>query len=431
VRREQRLREAIVYVRDLDVLEAGVYARLLRDAGSGTVFGVEGDLTGVHRGEHAVLTIDFPVPEHRLRRARWLADMSGGEPAGESTSALANELAGRFRLTTGQIDQAAAAARRLAALRDGPGSSPDREDYFEGARSQSVTNLGSMATKVTSARRWEDLVLPPAVRSKLKAIVSQVRNAATVYEKWGFAAGERTGKGLAVLFSGPSGTGKTMSAGVIARELGLDMYKIDLARVVSKYIGETEKNLDRVFSEAVNANAVLFFDEADALFGKRSEVKDAHDRYANIEISYLLQKMEEYEGLAVLATNFGQNLDEAFNRRLAFIVEFPLPNAADRASIWRNHMPPRAPVEEGIDFDFLAAQFELTGGSIRNCVRAAAFTAAEAGTRIGMEHLVQAVAAELAKLGRPLQRSDFGEYFGSVTEARRGRAAVSNGNGWG
>jgi SpoVK/Ycf46/Vps4 family AAA+-type ATPase len=253
-----------------------------------------------------------------------------------------------------------------------------------------------------------------------------------VYEQWGFGARHSYGKGLAALFSGPSGTGKTMSAGVITRVLGLDMYKIDLARVVSKYIGETEKNLDRVFAEAVNANAVLFFDEADALFGKRSEVKDAHDRYANIEISYLLQKMEEYEGLAILATNFGQNLDEAFNRRLHFIIDFPLPRAEDREAIWRGHMPPSAPVATGIDFGFLAQQFELTGGAIRNCVRAAAFAAAEADAPIAMSHLVQAVAGELAKLGRPLQRSDFGEHFGSVTEARRGRTApASNGHGSG
>jgi SpoVK/Ycf46/Vps4 family AAA+-type ATPase len=253
-----------------------------------------------------------------------------------------------------------------------------------------------------------------------------------VYEQWGFGARQSYGKGLAALFSGPSGTGKTMSAGVIARALGLDVYKIDLAKVVSKYIGETEKNLDQVFGAAANANAVLFFDEADALFGKRSEVKDAHDRYANIEISYLLQKMEEYDGLAILATNFATNLDEAFNRRLSFIIDFPLPRAEDREAIWRGHMPPAAPLADGIDFAFLAQQFELTGGAIRNCVRTAAFAAAEAGTPIGMTQLVQAVAGELAKLGRPLQRSDFGEHFAGVTEARRGRAAATaNGNGTG
>jgi ATPase family protein associated with various cellular activities (AAA)/winged helix domain-containing protein len=430
VQREQRLRGAVVYGRHFDTLDEPVRQRLAQDAGAGMIFGAESDLARWD-GDDAVLVIEFPVPQHRLRSEWWRRQIARGLGDGrdEAAGALADELAGRFRLTPGQIERAAWAARQIALLREGQPHSPARDDYFEGARRQSATNLDSMATKVVTAHTWDDLVLPAAVQMKLKAILSQVRNASTVYEKWGFAAGESTGKGLAALFSGPSGTGKTMSAGVIARALGLDMYKIDLARVVSKYIGETEKNLDRVFSEAAGANAVLFFDEADALFGKRSEVKDAHDRYANIEISYLLQKMEEYDGLAVLATNFGQNLDEAFNRRLHFIIEFPLPNAADRARIWRNHVPPGAPVANDIDFEFLASQFELTGGSIRNCVRAAAFAAADAGVPIGMDELVQAVAGELAKLGRPLQRADFGRYFGSVTDSRRGRALASNGNG--
>jgi SpoVK/Ycf46/Vps4 family AAA+-type ATPase len=209
-----------------------------------------------------------------------------------------------------------------------------------------------------------------------------------------------------------------MAAEIIAAELGLDLYRIDLAQVVSKYIGETEKNLSRVFAAAENANAILFFDEADALFGKRSEVRDAHDRYANIEIAYLLQKMEEYDGVAILATNLSQNMDEAFTRRLQYVVEFPLPTAEDRAAIWRGLFPPQAPLADDVDFGFLAAQFELTGGHIKNCVLAAAFLAAEEEAAIGMAHLLQGVVRELGKLGRPITRASFAEHFATVRRRR-------------
>jgi SpoVK/Ycf46/Vps4 family AAA+-type ATPase len=202
-----------------------------------------------------------------------------------------------------------------------------------------------------------------------------------------------------------------MAAGILAQSLGLDLYKIDLSSVVSKYIGETEKNLSQIFDEASTANVILFFDEADALFGKRSEVKDAHDRYANIEISYLLQKMEEYEGVAILATNLSQNLDEAFSRRMQFVIDFPFPAVADRARIWRALFPPQAPRAEDIDVEFLARQFELAGGDIKNCVLAAAFLAAEEGTAMSMAHLIQGVVREYGKIGRPLTRSSFGNYF--------------------
>ena len=201
---------------------------------------------------------------------------------------------------------------------------------------------------------------------------------------WGFGRKLAQGKGVTALFAGPSGTGKTMAAEVIAGELGLDLYKIDLAGVVSKYIGETEKNLDRIFAAAEDANAILFFDEADALFGKRSEVRDAHDRYANIEIAYLLQKMEEYDGVAILATNLRSNLDEAFVRRLAFTVHFPFPDEADRRRIWRGIWPAATPLAADVDLDFLAAQFKLSGGNIKNIALAAAFLAAADGRPVAM-----------------------------------------------
>jgi SpoVK/Ycf46/Vps4 family AAA+-type ATPase len=237
-----------------------------------------------------------------------------------------------------------------------------------------------------------------------------------VLERWGFAARHGVSRGLNILFAGPSGVGKTMAAQILAHDAELDIYRIDLASVVSKYIGETERNLERIFVAARSSNAVLFFDEADALFGKRSEVKDAHDRYANIEVAYLLQRMEDYDGVAILATNLRRNLDDAFARRLHHTIEFPQPEAPDRERLWRAMLPPLAPLSRDIDFGFLARQFELTGGHIRNVVLAAAFLAAEEGTAIAMGHLMRAVARELQKLGRMPSRAEFREHYDLIRE---------------
>jgi SpoVK/Ycf46/Vps4 family AAA+-type ATPase len=231
-----------------------------------------------------------------------------------------------------------------------------------------------------------------------------------VLSDWGFGAKLSLGKGVNALFAGPSGPGKTMATEIIASELGLDLYKIDLSGVVSKYIGETERNLDRVFSAAEDANAILFFDEADALFGKRSEVRDSHDRYANIEISYLLQKMEEYEGLAILATNLKANLDEAFTRRLAFTIHFPFPDEASRLRIWRGIWPASMSLDSGVDLEFLARQFKLSGGNIKNIALSAAFLAAESNTLVTMSHLLHATGREFQKLGKPLGGDQLGPY---------------------
>jgi SpoVK/Ycf46/Vps4 family AAA+-type ATPase len=222
------------------------------------------------------------------------------------------------------------------------------------------------------------------------------------------------GRGVTALFAGATGTGKTMAAEIVARELGLELYKIDLAGVVSKYIGETEKNLDRVFTAAEDANVILFFDEADALFGKRSEVRDSHDRYANIEISYLLQKMDQYEGVAILATNLRENMDDAFVRRLQYVIEFSFPDEAHRLTLWSALFPPETPRADDLDFPFLAKQFRLTGGHIKNIVLGASYLAAGNGGRVEMSHLVRATWRECEKLGRAVTADDFGRYSGSV-----------------
>ena len=248
----------------------------------------------------------------------------------------------------------------------------------------------------------------------LRSISAYLRHRDRVLSEWGYEATVSRTQGLKVLFAGESGTGKTMAGQVLARDLGLDLFRLDLATVVSKYIGETEKNLDRVFSAAEGSNAILFFDEADALFGKRSEVRDAHDRYANIEVAYLLQKMEGYPGAVILATNFRQNMDDAFLRRLDVVVDFPFPEPEDRERIWQLVLPESAPTAGDIDVKFLAERFKLSGGSIRNCSLAGAFMAADAGGEIRMEHLVRAVALEYNKLGRLTIEADFEHFHGLI-----------------
>ena len=249
---------------------------------------------------------------------------------------------------------------------------------------------------------------------QLHEITNQVRQKYIVYDNWSFGKKLAPSMGLNILFAGPSGTGKTMAAQIMANELALDLYKIDLATVVSKYIGETEKNLDRIFEEAQDSNAILFFDEADAIFGKRSEVKDSHDRYANIEIAYLLQRMEEYDGIVILATNLRKNLDDAFARRMHFCVEFPLPEEQDRYQIWQRVFPEEAPVSDDIDLKFMDRQFKITGGNIKNIALGAAFMAAGDGGIINIQHLIRATKREYQKIGRLCTETDFADYFDLV-----------------
>jgi SpoVK/Ycf46/Vps4 family AAA+-type ATPase len=281
------------------------------------------------------------------------------------------------------------------------------DDLHAACRAQATPKLGALARKIIPQYSWDDIVLPDDQLGQLQEMRQQAMYRSVVYGQWGFERTLSRGKGLNALFSGPPGTGKTMAAEVIARDLRLDLYQIDLSQVVSKYIGETEKNLGQIFREAQSSKAILFFDEADALFGKRSEVKDAHDRYANIEVGYLLQKMEEYEGVAILATNLRQHLDEAFVRRMQFIVEFPFPDEEHRRRIWEVIFPREAPLGEDVDFGFLAREVKLAGGNIKNICLASAFYAAGDDRVIRMSHLIRAARREFQKLGRTWDEAEW------------------------
>jgi len=280
------------------------------------------------------------------------------------------------------------------------------EHLLAAARAHSNPRLSTLARKIVPRYGWDDIVLPEDQLEMLREIVATVKGRPQVLDAWGLGSKLVSSRGVTALFSGPPGTGKTMAAEIIAAELGLDLYKIDLSTVVSKYIGETEKNLERIFAEAECSNAILFFDEADALFGKRSEVRDSHDRYANVEISYLLQRMETYDGVTILATNLRANLDEAFTRRLQFAVDLPFPEAADRLRIWQTLFPPDVPRDPGLDFCVLATRFRLAGGNIRNILVSSAYLAAADGRSVTMEHLLRGTRRELQKMGRLLREGD-------------------------
>jgi SpoVK/Ycf46/Vps4 family AAA+-type ATPase len=272
------------------------------------------------------------------------------------------------------------------------------ESLWDACRGATRTTLNELAERIDAVATFDDLVVNPSQRDALDDIVAHVRQRVRVFDEWGMAGPSQRGLGTSALFAGPSGTGKTLAAEVIARALSLDLYRIDLSRVVSKYIGDTEKNLRRVFDPAEQGGAVLLFDEADALFGKRSEVRDSHDRYANVEVSYLLQRMESYRGLAILTTNMRTVLDPAFVRRLRFIIAFPFPGIAEREQLWRRAFPPATPTR-GIDATRLA-RLSVAGGNIRNIALYAAFLAAERNEPVGMGHLLRAALAECAKLER-------------------------------
>jgi hypothetical protein len=330
------------------------------------------------------------------------SDPTADDDDGETLDGCIDRLVNQFNLGAAAIANAGAMISRS----DGAAPGGVSAQLWETCRSQARSRLSDLAQRVETSAGWDDLVLPEFQKQILHDIVVNVRQRSRVHDHWGFAAKSSRGLGISALFSGASGTGKTLAAEIMASELRLDLYRIDLSQVVSKYIGETEKNLRRVFDAAETAGAVLLFDEADALFGKRSEVKDSHDRYANIEVSYLLQRMESYRGLAILTTNMKQALDPAFMRRIRFVVQFPFPDFAERAEIWKRVFPERTPTAE-LDVARLA-RLNVSGGNIRNIALGAAFVAADENRPITMAHLLRATRAEYAKLERPLTESEIG-----------------------
>jgi len=342
-----------------------------------------------------ILEVGHPTREEQLTAWR---DALGDRL--HDTEALA-AATGQFSLSLPAIQTIAAEARAVTAS---PPAADISATVWDLCRRRLRSALDGLALRIESNLRWDDLVLPAEQKKTLHAIAAQLRQRSTVYDRWGFAEKSRRGLGISALFHGPSGTGKTMAAEVLASELRLDLYHIDLSRIVSKYVGETEANLRRVFDAAEENGAILLFDEADSLFGTRSQVKDSHDRYANIEVSYLLQRMEAYRGLAVLTTNMRAALDAAFLRRIRFAVQFPFPDAAQRAVIWRQVFPAAA-ATRGLDVERLA-RLRVTGGNIRNIAVNAAFLAADAGEPMQMHHLRDAAHAEYAKLERRLTQAE-------------------------
>jgi SpoVK/Ycf46/Vps4 family AAA+-type ATPase len=358
-----------------------------------------------------LVNVEFPWPDFDARTKLWRELIGQQSSLGSMPESEIETIAGKFKFTASKIHQAIAETNHNALMRQQSSTEVTVEELYRACRSQSTTNLENLAQKIKPLYTWDDIVLSRDTLQHLREICLHVKHRQKVFAHWNFDKKISLGKGTSALFAGPPGTGKTMAAEIIANELGLDLYKIDLSTVVSKYIGETEKNLSRIFQEAEQSNAILFFDEADALFGKRSEVKDSHDRYANIEINYLLQKMEEYEGIVIMASNFQKNIDEAFTRRLRFIVEIPLPDRNYRARIWRNIFPAETPCTKDIEFDFLAGKFEISGGHIKNIALSAAFLAAENSGVVSMKHIIHATKREFQKMGRMYVKSDFGEYY--------------------
>ena len=320
----------------------------------------------------------------------------------------ARDISNKFKFNPGQIKSTMDMAKSLWYWK---GCKPlNDRDLYKCAYSQSISKLSGKSTLIKAAYTWKDLILDDNEKDMIKNACDQIKYRHIVYDEWGMNSRVKYGRGLSMLFAGPPGTGKTMAAQVVASELGLEIYKADLSQVVSKYIGETEKNLNDLFDEAKKSNVILFFDEMDAIFGKRTEVKDSHDKNSNVETSYLLQKMEEYEGITIMTTNYLENIDKAFFRRISYVIHFAFPNAETREKIWISMFPQKTPISKNIDFKYLAQNFEISGGNIKNIAINAAFMAARDTKEVQMKHILKSTIYELKKQGKNLLKEDLGEY---------------------
>ena len=357
-----------------------------------------------------MLSVDFVSLDNKMRKNIWefmLQDVV-------VDSKMTDELAEKFNFTPNQISKAIRAAKDSMLFQNR--NTLNKKDLYDGCLLQCNEQLGVFAKKNTKKFSFNDIILSKDKKNQLKEIISYIKHRNQVLNIWGFEKKYSIARGINILFAGESGTGKTMSASIIANELNLDMYKIDLSSVVSKYIGETEKNLNKIFYEAETSNSILFFDEADALFGKRSQIRDSHDRYANVEVNYLLQKLEEHNEIVILASNIAKNIDDAFTRRMHFWLDFDFPNHDDRLQLWRNAFPQDSPLSKYVDFEFLARQFKITGGNIKNIALSSAFYAADESSNIQMKHIILAVKRELQKIGTPITQSDFQNYYEYIND---------------
>lgn len=374
----------------------------------GTVIAVCGEDTTDLGTETETVIIRIGAPSIDERYHIWESSIAAYDT---DDTVSTEELAGEFSFNVGGIKKALRYAEMFS-----PGRTLSMADIRNGSCRSINSDMGSKAVKINCVYGWDDIVLPEHSKKLMRTACDQVKYRHKVYDTWGFSSKIAYGKSVSMIFTGPPGTGKTMAAQIIAAELGLDIYRISLANVVSKYIGETEKNLDEIFEKAKKSKVVLFFDEADVLFSKRTEVKDSNDKYSNMESAFLLQKIEEYSGIVILATNLVQNFDEAFKRRMKLMIDFPFPDAARRAEMWKRALPDKLPLDS-IDFDYLVNSFELSGSNIKNIALHSAFLAAADGSRaVTMKHIIAALRNEYSKSGKAFTRAEAGEYFYYIDE---------------
>lgn len=410
--REALLCQSLIYIRDFDkILEQDhdttrltSLLRNIEEMGSITFLsGEKAWSPQIPAGQVIFLPVELRALEYAEQMDLWKKELRGASALDDKTLSF---IVSKYPSSPEQIKDSAAAAETSAALRGG-NALISAADIEQAIRATCIPNFGNLARKMKTRATLHDIILPSIQQAQLREICNHVRYKSVVYGTWGFDRKLPCRKGLTALFSGPPGAGKTMAAEVIAKELELDLFKIDLPHVVSKCIGETEKNLHQIFREAQAGHTILFFDDADALLGKRADVKDAHERRANLETEYLLEKMEEYEGITILASNLKQNMDDALTRRMRFLVDFPFPDEECRLRIWQGIWPKETPLSENVDLSFMAKRFKLTGGAIGTIALAAAFLASSAGDRIEMNNVLIATRQELLKMGRLADESEF------------------------